>query len=118
MCARGAGCKAAVASGTRPGLHRRWAFCAYDTDRDGRVSVDELRAVLKGESAETVEAYIREYDVDGDGKISYEVGERGGSPTARSCGWRHGQSPASVQEFVRMMRPGAKARAGGAASSR
>lgn len=57
-------------------LPRRWAFCTYDEDGDGAITVDELRVVLKDESPEKVQEYIREYDTNGDGKISYEVGWR------------------------------------------
>ena len=51
----------------------RGAFCEYDKDGDGSITVDELREVLKGESSERVQGYIREYDTNGDGQISYEV---------------------------------------------
>lgn len=49
-----------------------WAFCEYDKDGDGKISVDELRLALKDEPEDVVRAYIREYDTDGDGTISYE----------------------------------------------
>jgi len=48
------------------------AFCQYDVDGDGRITVDEMRAALSGEPAEVVERYLAEFDVDGDGAIDYE----------------------------------------------
>jgi calcium-dependent protein kinase len=49
-----------------------WAFCQYDKNGDGTITIDELRAVLKGEAEDKIQEYIREYDVDRDGRISYE----------------------------------------------
>lgn len=40
------------------------AFNEIDTDGSGTITVDELRKVLKDESAEVVEMYIAEYDTD------------------------------------------------------
>lgn len=47
------------------------AFQTYDLDGDGRITVDELRAAMKGETTERLLGYIREFDADGDGSIDY-----------------------------------------------
>jgi len=49
-----------------------WAFCQYDKNGDGTITLDELREVLKGDGEEQLQAYIKEYDADNDGTISYE----------------------------------------------
>ena len=38
---------------------------------DGVLGIDELREVLKGEPEEKVQAYLKEVDRDGDGRVSY-----------------------------------------------
>ena len=48
-----------------------WAFCKYDLDGDGRITAEEMRAVLGTETRESVEAMISEFDVNGDGFIDY-----------------------------------------------
>ena len=51
------------------------AFQVFDTDADGFISIDELKAVLKnlGESLteEEIQEMITEADTDGDGKVCY-----------------------------------------------
>ena len=51
------------------------AFQVFDTDADGFISIDELKAVLKnlGESLteEEIQSMIEEADSDGDGKVCY-----------------------------------------------
>lgn len=49
-----------------------WAFCQYDKNGDGTITLDELRDVLKGDDEAKLLDYIREYDADQDGRISYE----------------------------------------------
>lgn len=49
-----------------------WAFCEYDIDGDGKITLDELRQVLKGETDENIKRYIDEYDLDKSGCIEYE----------------------------------------------
>lgn len=49
-----------------------WAFCEYDRNKDGHITVDELRKVLKDEPEEEVRRHIDEYDTDKDGRINYE----------------------------------------------
>ena len=85
----------------------------------------ELRDVLKGESPEKVAGYIKEYDTNGDGKISYEVcrvasgARRGTRTTSMSIVGGdtltvlrpHLSVGGSMQEFVRMLRPAAPATA-------
>eukprot|EP00051_Salpingoeca_urceolata_P001273 m.39688 g.39688 ORF g.39688 m.39688 type:complete len:145 (-) comp11300_c0_seq1:50-484(-) len=52
------------------------AFAAFDTDRSGTITIDELRAVLKGldhkMSASDLESLVKDIDADGDGQISYK----------------------------------------------
>jgi len=50
-----------------------WAFCEYDTNRDGTITVQELRAILADEPEEDIRKYMAEYDLDKDGRINYEV---------------------------------------------
>lgn len=57
-----------------------WAFCEYDTNRDGTITVQELMQVLHDEPEEQVKAYMAEYDLDQDGRINYEVRGWVGSP--------------------------------------
>ena len=49
-----------------------WAFCEYDTNRDGTITVQELMEVLHDEPEEQVKKYMAEYDLDQDGRINYE----------------------------------------------
>lgn len=49
-----------------------WAFCEYDKDGDGVITLAELKEVLKGEPLDQIEKYIKEFDTDGDGTINYE----------------------------------------------
>ena len=49
-----------------------WAFCEYDLDGDGKITLDELRRVLVGETEENIAKYIAEYDLDKSGCIEYE----------------------------------------------
>lgn len=49
-----------------------WAFCQYDKNGDGTITLDELRDVLRGDDEAKLLEYIREYDADQDGRISYE----------------------------------------------
>merc|ERR1711974_548972 len=54
----------------------REAFCVFDKDGNGFISAAELRQVMLnlGEelSDKQVEEMIKEADIDGDGKVSYE----------------------------------------------
>lgn len=52
-------------------LQMWYAFQVYDSDGDGRITVEELRSALKGESPERIAQYIAEFDADGDGSIDY-----------------------------------------------
>ncbi|KAK6170336.1 hypothetical protein SNE40_018750 [Patella caerulea] len=51
------------------------AFCLFDEDKDGYISIDEMRLVMKklGENLTDEEAHdmIRLADLDGDGKVNY-----------------------------------------------
>ena len=47
-----------------------WAFCKYDLDGDGKITVDEMRQVL-GASKEDAQKMIAEHDANGDGFIDY-----------------------------------------------
>uniref|UniRef100_A0A7S1C984 Calmodulin n=1 Tax=Bicosoecida sp. CB-2014 TaxID=1486930 RepID=A0A7S1C984_9STRA len=49
-----------------------WAFCEYDRNKDGHITLEELKKVLKDEPDEEVRKHIDEYDTDGDGRINYE----------------------------------------------
>ena len=52
---------------------RIWfAFCEYDLDGDGKITIEELRKVLVGETDENINKYIAEYDLDKSGCIEYE----------------------------------------------
>ena len=43
---------------------------SYDKDGDGKITVDELREIFKGESREKVQGYITEFDKNGDGCVA------------------------------------------------
>ena len=47
-----------------------WAFCEYDKNGDGKITAEEIRHVLKDQSAD-IEKYIAEYDTNQDGVIDY-----------------------------------------------
>ena len=49
-----------------------WAFCEYDTNRDGTITREELMQVLRDEPEENIKTYMDEYDLDKDGRINYE----------------------------------------------
>jgi calcium-dependent protein kinase len=49
-----------------------WAFCEYDKDGDGEITLSELKLMLKDEDPEKLAKYIAEYDSDGSGTINYE----------------------------------------------
>jgi calmodulin len=68
-------------------IHRQnkvwWAFCEYDQDSDGKITVTELKKALTDqgilkesdptrETNEKLASYIAEYDLNGDGVIDYE----------------------------------------------
>lgn len=53
--------------------HQIWqTFCELDKDGSEKITIDELRTVLKGESDAVIQKYIEEYDLDHDGMINYE----------------------------------------------
>lgn len=41
-----------------------WAFCEYDADGDGRITVAELKQAMGNEPDEDVQRYIAEFDTD------------------------------------------------------
>ncbi|XP_074358709.1 calmodulin-like protein 3 [Apium graveolens] len=55
----------------------REAFNVFDQNRDGYITVDELRSVLaslglkQGRTEEDCKAMIKKVDVDGDGKVNF-----------------------------------------------
>lgn len=49
-----------------------WAFCEYDTNGDGFITAEELRAALGEGDREQAAKYLAEFDRDNDGKIDYE----------------------------------------------
>ncbi len=48
-----------------------WAFCSMDTDGDGFITLEEARSVMKHEAPDKVAAWIDEFDIDKDGRLSY-----------------------------------------------
>ena len=51
---------------------RLWdAFCRFDLNQDGKVSVEELKSVLAANERD-VREWMSEVDVDGDGMVSYD----------------------------------------------
>ena len=53
--------------------HQIWqTFCELDKDGSEKITIDELRTVLKVESDEVIKKYVEEYDIDKDGMINYE----------------------------------------------
>lgn len=49
-----------------------WAFCEYDRDCNGKISVEELTKIMKDTDPEMIKKYMDEFDLDGDGLIDYE----------------------------------------------
>lgn len=47
-------------------------FCELDNDGSGEISVEELKKIMKDETAETIQQYVDEYDADGNGLINFE----------------------------------------------
>jgi calcium-dependent protein kinase len=47
------------------------AFRAFDKDGSGKISIDEVRSVLKGEEVKKVEELVKQFDQNGDGEIDY-----------------------------------------------
>ncbi|XP_039126648.1 probable calcium-binding protein CML35 [Dioscorea cayenensis subsp. rotundata] len=55
------------------GMEMREAFAVFDADRDGRISAEELKAVLEEWcSLEDCRRIIGEVDADGDGLVGFE----------------------------------------------
>lgn len=48
------------------------AFRMFDKDGSGLVSADELSAILSQGGSADFEAMVKEFDVNGDGEISFE----------------------------------------------
>jgi calcium-dependent protein kinase len=47
------------------------AFRAFDKDGSGKISIDEVKSVMKGEDVKKIEDMIHKYDQNGDGEIDY-----------------------------------------------
>lgn len=61
-----------------PGKAGPPSFQALDTNRDGRLTLDEVLAYAKRKSAEVQPFRIRDADLDGDGRITVEEQRKAG----------------------------------------
>ena len=63
-------------------LHRprlEAAFAMFDINKNGKISFDELKEMLKGSqgySDELFQELIKEIDIDGDGEINFDEFEK------------------------------------------